>query len=479
MSKKFVYWILVILMVLGLYTPVLAVEDTGQSTKVSLSGVGLDSYLLTVPASMAPGSSDTVTLSGTWPSNKTYTTTVDNTVVLKNDIDTSESVSANVSIETLSLAGNNKTSVSATANVSVGQIPDVLFGNWVGNFKYYITADTSSPSTQSLPTMAKNSTWYKSTQEQNSITSIKFDNSYIPTGNEDETWYADVDNGTVSETAITAYRTGVEIVIASNSGKEIMANVSSRYMFSGFGKLTELDISGLNTSNTENMYAMFSNCSSLTSLDLSSFNTSKVEDMSWMFSRCTSLTALDLSSFDTSKVQMVGSMFSNCSGLISIDVSGFDMSSCYYFAAMFSECKNLVSVDMFTYNYDTSISDHTDFKEMFFGCLNLESVDLSRIHASNIVNMGQMLRECSKLTSVDLSGFETSKCEYLMGLFLGCSGLNTIYVGNGWSVEGLPDDSDSHENMFYGCTNLPNFNSSVIDKTNAHTGEGGYLTLKV
>lgn len=127
-------------MIFSLCASVLAAEDTGQSTKVSLSGTGADSYLLVVPANMTPGTSNTVKLSGTWPSNKTYTITVDSTVVLRNDIDTSETVSANVSMDTLSLAGNNKTSVSASANVSVGQIPDVLFGNWTGSFKYYVSS---------------------------------------------------------------------------------------------------------------------------------------------------------------------------------------------------------------------------------------------------------------------------------------------------------------------------------------------------
>lgn len=140
MKKKLMSLLLSCVMIFGLCASALAGEDAGQSTKVSLSGTGSDSYLLVVPANMTPGTSNIVKLSGTWPSNKTYTITVDNTVVLRNDIDTSETVSASVSMDTLSLAGNNKTSVSANANVSVGQISDVLFGNWTGSFKYYVSS---------------------------------------------------------------------------------------------------------------------------------------------------------------------------------------------------------------------------------------------------------------------------------------------------------------------------------------------------
>ena len=32
--------------------------------------------------------------------------------------------------------------------------------------------------------------------------------------------------------------------------------------------------------------------------------------------------------------------------------------------------------------------------------------------------------------------------------------------------------------MFNGCTKLPNFDPSKLDKTNANTSETGYLTLK-
>ena len=59
-------------------------------------------------------------------------------------------------------------------------------------------------------------------------------------------------------------------------------------------------------------------------------------------------------------------------------------------------------------------------------------------------------------------------------MFCGCENLKTIYVGNAWSTAKVTNSDD----MFYHCTNLPNFNESVVDKTNAHTGEGGYLTLK-
>ena len=63
------------------------------------------------------------------------------------------------------------------------------------------------------------------------------------------------------------------------------------------------------------MYVMFCNCASLTQLDVSGFDTSKVTDMGWMFSGCESLTELDVSGFDTSMVTDMGGMFYGCTKL--------------------------------------------------------------------------------------------------------------------------------------------------------------------
>ena len=58
-------------------------------------------------------------------------------------------------------------------------------------------------------------------------------------------------------------------------------------------------------------------------MDLSGLDTSNVEDMGGMFSGCSSLTELDLSNFDTSNVTNMDSMFSGCSSLTELDVTGF------------------------------------------------------------------------------------------------------------------------------------------------------------
>ena len=85
-----------------------------------------------------------------------------------------------------------------------------------------------------------------------------------------------------------------------------------------------------------------------------------------------------------------------------------------------------------------------------------------------------MFSGCSKLTSLDLSGFDTSSVTDMSYMFRECSNLTNIYASPRWSTKNIKDG----ENMFENCEKLPNYNASVINITKAHTGQGGYLTLK-
>ena len=148
-------------------------------------------------------------------------------------------------------------------------------------------------------------------------------------------------------------------------------------------------------------------------------NTSNVTDMSSMFYDCSSLTSLDLSNFDTSNVTNMSRMFERCNNLPSLDVSGFN--------------------------------------------------------TSNVTYMNYMFSGCSGLTSLDVSGFDTANVTNMNSMFFSCSKLTTIYAGDTWNT----DKVTSSSYMFSGCTNLPNFSSSKVDKTAAtFTTNGGYLTRK-
>ena len=307
-----------------------------------------------------------------------------------------------------------------------------------------------------LPVLAENSTWYKGSVKRNTITSASIVKSYSLTGNETESWAADVHGSG----AVMCYRTATELIIAAGNGFEkIYANKDSTYVFGGSSltyALSEITtISGLDildTSSASNMSYMFSYCSGLTSLDLSSFNTANVSNMSSMFYYCSGLTSLDLSSFNTAKVSNMSKMFNGCGRLTSLNLSSFNTAKVSNMSGMFSSCSVLTSLD------------------------------LSNFNTAKVSDMSYMFSYCRGLTSLDLSSFDTSNVSNMSYMFYYSSGLKTVFVSSLWNTQNVARSG----NMFYKCTGLvggnsTTYNSSNIDATYAcvdKAGQPGYFTYK-
>ena len=253
---------------------------------------------------------------------------------------------------------------------------------------------------------------------------------------------------------------------------ESTASKSYNRMFYNFEGVTSITFNNFNTTNVTNMGQMFYSCTNLTNLTLgNNFNTSKVINMSNMFQECSSLASLDLSSFNTSNVTDMFRMFYECSNLTNLTLSNnFNASNVTNMGQMFRDCSNLTSLNLSSFN-PTNV---TDMSYMFIRCSGLTSLNLSGWNTLNVTDMKNMFQDCSSLTSLDLSSFNTSNVTSMFCMFDHCSSLTKIYVGNSWSTAKVTSSS----NMFYNCTKLPNFTSSVVDKTNAHTNSGGYLTKK-
>ena len=119
---------------------------------------------------------------------------------------------------------------------------------------------------------------------------------------------------------------------------------SASSLFSGCSNLTDVDLSGLDTSRITNMQYMFYDCSSLQELDVSGFNTSLVTNMAGMFGGCNSLQELDVTGFDTGKVTNMNWMFDGCSSLKSLNLSSFDVKVLEECENMFIDCDALVEI---------------------------------------------------------------------------------------------------------------------------------------
>ncbi|EAE2302739.1 BspA family leucine-rich repeat surface protein [Listeria monocytogenes] len=234
-----------------------------------------------------------------------------------------------------------------------------------------------------------------------------------------------------------------KVIIRDNDYPETPSLTDISRMFALCRKLSELDVSGLNTSSVTNMSTVFSNTDSLKELDISNFDTSSVTDMSYMFAACKSLEELDLSTLDTSSVTNMYSMFSYCYNFEELDLSNFDTSSVTNMQQMFYGSYNLEELDLS--NFDTS--SVTNMHLMFGGCKSLEELDVSTFDTSSVTNMRGVFSECNSLGELDLSTFDTSSVTNMDMMFQECTALKSLYLDNF-------TDAPSMTDMFKGTTSL-------------------------
>ncbi|EAE2233953.1 BspA family leucine-rich repeat surface protein, partial [Listeria monocytogenes] len=114
-----------------------------------------------------------------------------------------------------------------------------------------------------------------------------------------------------------------EVIIRDNYYPTAPSLRTTENMFLYTLNLTELDVSGLDTSAVSNMRGMFYRCSALEELDVSHFDTSSVTNMLYMFCDNEKLEKLDVSNFDTSSVTTMAYMFQNCTALKSLYLDNF------------------------------------------------------------------------------------------------------------------------------------------------------------
>lgn len=160
---------------------------------------------------------------------------------------------------------------------------------------------------------------------------------------------------------------------------------------------------GVNAS--EACYSLFAGCENLTSIQFNDcFHTEDAQYMMNMFLNCGNLTELDLSGFDTSNVKNMSEMFKGCTKLSQLDISGFDTSSVEKMDSMFAFCTSLTNLDLEHFN----TSNVKSMNSMFCGCEELTDLNISSFNTVNVTDMGFMFWRCNALGSPNLDSFETS-----------------------------------------------------------------------
>jgi surface protein len=150
------------------------------------------------------------------------------------------------------------------------------------------------------------------------------------------------------------------------------------------------------------------------------------------------------------KIQVTGItntsfMFAGCLNMTTIDLSRLDTSKVTDMSAMFEGCKNLESLDLS--KFDTSNVE--DISAMFCACTKLKTLDLSGFDTSKVTDMFSLFASCFELESVDISSFKTGKVNNICQLFVDCQKIQTVDLSN-FDLSNVTDATS----MVQGCSNL-------------------------
>jgi surface protein len=178
---------------------------------------------------------------------------------------------------------------------------------------------------------------------------------------------------------------------------------------------------------------------------------------SWFYGMEDLTSITGISYLNTSEVTNMDRMFYRCIKLTSLDLSRFNTENVTNMFDMFGNCTGLTSLDVSHFNTEKV----TDMSYMFHNCSGLTSLDLSSFNTENVTTMKQMFYGCYGLTSLDVSNFNTEKVTNMSYMFYGCYGLTSLDVSN-FNTENVTDMGY----MFYYCKSLTSLDLSNFNTEN-------------
>ena len=168
--------------------------------------------------------------------------------------------------------------------------------------------------------------------------------------------------------------------------------------------------------NTRNAFRAMSK---ITNINLTGTNTSMVKNFSNWFDTDILLSTIT-GRINTSGLELVTSPSYNFANDTSNDVS-----SGLSLAFMFNDCKVLTAIDLSEFDTHNAI----DMKRMFGGCAKLTSIDVSGFDTSNVRSMYWMFRKTNSLTEIDVRNFNTANVENMYGMFVESDYIQKVYLG--------------------------------------------------
>ena len=128
-------------------------------------------------------------------------------------------------------------------------------------------------------------------------------------------------------------------------------------------------------------------------------------------------------------------------------------------AYWFKSCKELKNIEGIEFLNTENVKD---MRGMFYECICLENLDLSKFDTKKVTNMRNMFYNCQKLKTLDLSSFETDMVTNMESMFYNCILLNTLKLTNKFNTQKVKDMCS----MFNSCKELKTINLSGFDTQN-------------
>ena len=128
-------------------------------------------------------------------------------------------------------------------------------------------------------------------------------------------------------------------------------------------------------------------------------------------------------------------------------------------AYWFGSCKKLKNIEGIEFLNTEKVKD---MRGMFYECICLENLDLSKFDTKKVTNMRNMFYNCQKLKILDLSSFETDMVTNMESMFYNCILLNTLKLTNKFNTQKVEDMCS----MFNSCKELKTINLSGFDTQN-------------
>ena len=168
-------------------------------------------------------------------------------------------------------------------------------------------------------------------------------------------------------------------------------------LFNGFGGITSIDLSELDTSNVTTMEYMFNECYSLTEIKgIENIDTKNVESLEGTFSNCKALTELDLSNWNVEKVTTTHNLFEDCELLKTINLTNWNTMSLTDASNMFYNCSALTTISGIEQLNTLNVKD---ISRMFYNCNDLETLNLSNWNVNNVTDFTYLFYRCYNLTN--------------------------------------------------------------------------------